>query len=243
MLPPNDTSSSSFQVDQEPSQSATKIKSITRRPLVIGLGAATVLLLVALIGLYIIIAPQSDKPDPLNNAQSDRSFSLGSTPQPSTSVTPSPTAPTSSPTPPASTTTPSPTITVPSGWKTYTNSSFGFSFKYPPNWQVWDDQSWNGDSPIIQLAYPMEPGGYMETVEFSQDFQASCDESGTSFTVVIGTQTVRVAVDCSVIHTKTSTTAMAIELTNAIEDGGLRGDLEDNLIIVLQSIQGMTVAQ
>ena len=85
---------------------------------------------------------------------------LGDTPMPTATPTgPPPPTFTSTPgTPPTSTLTPSPTP-IPSDWLTFTNSTFGFQFKYPPD--SWIETGGTDTDTIIHL--PFAPGTNLGT--------------------------------------------------------------------------------
>lgn len=97
-------------------------------------------------------------------------------------ITPVP--PTSTPVPPTATSTPST-----SDWLTYTNTTYGFQFKYPPQSQITNQQN-----NFVHISLPIQLGTnlgekYLETVvtENASSCQSSLPQppSGTSETVVI----------------------------------------------------------
>lgn len=85
---------------------------------------------------------------------------LGDTPMPTATPTepPPPTFTSTPETPPTSTLTPSPTP-IPSDWLTFTNSTFGFQFKYPPD--SWIETGGTDTDTIIHL--PFAPGTNLGT--------------------------------------------------------------------------------
>ncbi len=82
----------------------------------------------------------------VNQSQNQPTVIVTATPVPTStpiaSSTPSPT--------PSPTATPAATIDSTANWKTYTDTKYGFSFKYPPTWAVKNNTAKN--DPVMELA-------------------------------------------------------------------------------------------
>jgi hypothetical protein len=82
--------------------------------------------------VYLFFSPATQTPPPLAQLPSPTLLPTATLiPPPTATTTPLPATPTK---PPMPTPTPDPTI----GWKTYTNTQYGYTIKYPPDWQATD---------------------------------------------------------------------------------------------------------
>ncbi|MDB5194503.1 MAG: hypothetical protein JWN50_517 [Parcubacteria group bacterium] len=70
--------------------------------------------------------------------------------------------------------------TDPTGWKTYDNKEFGFSFQYPPNFTLEENRSSDGGSFTVGVGDPVTRAGYVSVEVFTQ--QKSKEEVADFFT-------------------------------------------------------------